>query len=155
VEVERLVIDKVESSVRAVDRDGNLVGFFPASLGSDEKAAPHGTLKITRVVHDPVYYYNPKFQFPGVSAHRKLRIAPGPNNPVGTVWMNLNERSYGIHGAPEPFKVGRTYSHGCVRLTNWDARALAAMVKRGTIVEFIDHARAVAPAASLPTRPGT
>jgi len=136
-EAEKVVVDKVERSVRAFDRDGKLVGFFPASLGSDEKPAPSGTLKITRVVHEPVYYYDPKFRFAGVNAHRKLKIAPGPNNPVGTVWMNLNARSYGIHGTGEPIKVGRTYSHGCVRLTNWDASTLASMVKKGTLVEFV------------------
>jgi lipoprotein-anchoring transpeptidase ErfK/SrfK len=141
VEVERLVVDKLERSVRAFDRDGKLVGFFPASLGSDDRPAPSGTLKITRVVRDPVYYYDPKFQFPGVNARQKLKIAPGPNNPVGTVWMNLNERTYGIHGTAEPVKIGRTYSHGCVRLTNWDARALAAMVRKGTVVAFVDGRR--------------
>ena len=138
VEVTRVVVEKAQRSVRAYDRDGKLVGFYPASIGSDEKPAPSGTLRITRVVREPVYFYNPKFRFPGVQAQRRLKIAPGPNNPVGSVWMNLNERSYGIHGTAEPAKIGRTYSHGCVRLTNWDARALAAMVKKGTVVEFVD-----------------
>jgi lipoprotein-anchoring transpeptidase ErfK/SrfK len=133
----RLVVDKARRFVRAFDGEGKLVGFFPASIGRDEKA-PTGTLKITRVVQDPVYYYDPKFQFPGVNARQRLKIAPGPNNPVGSVWMNLNERTYGIHGTAEPSKIGKTYSHGCVRLTNWDAKTLAAMVKKGTTVEFVE-----------------
>ena len=137
-EVTRLVVEKAQRSVRAFDRDGRLVGFYPASVGSDEKPTPSGTLKITRIVRDPVYVYDPKFHFPGVEAQRRLRIASGPNNPVGSVWMNLNERTYGIHGTAEPSKIGKAYSHGCVRLTNWDARALAAMVKKGTVVEFVD-----------------
>ena len=134
----RLVVDKARRSLRAFDGEGKLVGFFPASLGGGEKPALTGTLKITRVVQDPVYYYDPKFQFPGVNARQRLKIAPGPNNPVGSVWMNLNERTYGIHGTAEPAKIGKTYSHGCVRLTNWDAKALAAMVKKGTTVEFVE-----------------
>jgi lipoprotein-anchoring transpeptidase ErfK/SrfK len=138
VQVVRLLVDKPRRFVRAFDRDGKLVGFFPASIGSNEKRAPTGTLKITRIVRDPVYYYNPKFQFPGVNARQRLKIAPGPNNPVGSVWMNLNERTYGIHGTAEPAKIGKTYSHGCVRLTNWDAKTLAAMVKKGTTVEFVE-----------------
>jgi lipoprotein-anchoring transpeptidase ErfK/SrfK len=133
----RLVVDKARRFVRAFDGKGRPVGFFPASIGRNEKA-PTGTLKITRVVQDPVYYYDPKFQFPGVSARQRLKIAPGPNNPVGSVWMNLNERTYGIHGTAEPGKIGKTYSHGCVRLTNWDAKTVAAMVKKGTTVEFVE-----------------
>src|SRR5262245_2276309 len=138
IEVQRVVVEKKQRSVRAFDRDGKLVGFFPASIGSDEKPPPSGTLKITRIVRDPVYSYDPKFQFRGVRAKQKLKIAPGPNNPVGSVWMNLNEKSYGLHGTPEPAKVGKSYSNGCVRMTNWDAGKLAAMVKKGTIVEFVD-----------------
>jgi lipoprotein-anchoring transpeptidase ErfK/SrfK len=80
--------------------------------------------------------YSPRFNFAGVKAEKRLKIAPGPNNPVGSVWMNLNARTYGIHGTAEPEKIGKTSSHGCVRLTNWDARALAAMVKKGTTVAF-------------------
>jgi lipoprotein-anchoring transpeptidase ErfK/SrfK len=135
-EVTRLEVNKGQRFVRAFDRDGKLVGFYPASIGSDEKPAPTGTLKITRVVRYPVYYYSPRFNFAGVKAEKRLKIAPGPNNPVGSVWMNLNARTYGIHGTAEPEKIGKTSSHGCVRLTNWDARALAAMVKKGTTVAF-------------------
>ena len=137
-EVARLEVNKGQHFVRAFDRDGKLVGFYPASIGSDEKPAPTGTLKITRVVRYPVYYYNPRFNFAGVRAEKRLKIAPGPNNPVGSVWMNLNARTYGIHGTAQPEKIGKTASHGCVRLTNWDARALAAMVKKGTTVAFIE-----------------
>jgi lipoprotein-anchoring transpeptidase ErfK/SrfK len=135
-EVTRLEVNKGQRFVRAFDRGGKLVGFYPASIGSDDKPAPTGTLKITRVVRYPVYYYSPRFNFAGVKAEKRLKIAPGPNNPVGSVWMNLNARTYGIHGTAEPEKIGKTSSHGCVRLTNWDARALAAMVKKGTTVAF-------------------
>jgi lipoprotein-anchoring transpeptidase ErfK/SrfK len=137
-QVLRVVVEKASRTVRAFDRNGKLVGFYPASIGNDEKPAPTGKLKITRVVRDPAYFYNPKFQFRGVHAQQKLKIAPGPNRPVGSVWINLNEKTYGIHGTAEPAKVGKTYSHGCVRMTNWDASKLATMVKKGTTVEFVD-----------------
>jgi len=134
---DRIQVDKKDWSVRVFDGSGKVIAFYPASIGNDEKA-PSGTHKITRIVTNPVYVYNPAFGFPGVEATKKLRIAPGPNNPVGTVWMNLTLHTYGIHGTAEPHKVGKVHSHGCVRLTNWDARALAAMVKKGTAVEFLE-----------------
>jgi lipoprotein-anchoring transpeptidase ErfK/SrfK len=136
--VVRLEVDKPKRMVRAFEAGGKLVGVYPASIGSEDKPAPTGTLKITRIIHHPVYYYDPRFNFPGVEASKRLKIAPGPNNPVGAVWMNLNARSFGIHGTAEPQKVGKAGSHGCVRMTNWDAWALAAMVRRGTTVAFIE-----------------
>jgi lipoprotein-anchoring transpeptidase ErfK/SrfK len=136
--VVKIEVDKANHLVRAFEAGGKLVGVYPASIGSAEKPAPTGTLRITRIIHNPVYYYDPRFNFPGVEAKTRLKIAPGPNNPVGAVWMNLNARSYGIHGTAEPAQVGKIGSHGCVRLTNWDAWALAAMVKRGTVVVFLD-----------------
>jgi lipoprotein-anchoring transpeptidase ErfK/SrfK len=134
---ERIQVDKREWSVRVFDGSGKVIAFYPASIGSDEKA-PSGTHKITRIVTNPVYVYNPAFGFAGAEVTKKLRIAPGPNNPVGSIWMNLTLHTYGIHGTAEPHKVGKVHSHGCVRLTNWDARALAAIVKKGTAVEFVE-----------------
>jgi lipoprotein-anchoring transpeptidase ErfK/SrfK len=71
-----------------------------------------------------------------VETTEKFKIAPGPNNPVGSVWIDLTAKTYGIHGTPDPANIGKTSSHGCVRLTNWDARALAKMVSKGTVVDF-------------------
>jgi lipoprotein-anchoring transpeptidase ErfK/SrfK len=136
--VVKIEVDKQKHVIRAFEAGDKLVGVYPASIGSAEKPAPTGTLKITRIIHNPVYYYDPRFNFPGVEAKTRLKIAPGPNNPVGAVWMNLNARSYGIHGTAEPEEVGKVGSHGCVRLTNWDAWALATMVRRGTVVVFIE-----------------
>src|SRR5262249_12648525 len=136
--VGKVEVDKTQKSVRVLAQDGKLLAFYPASIGSEEKPAPSGTLKVVRVAHNPTYVYNPEFGFKGVKAKTKLKIGPGPNNPVGLVWIALNEKSYGIHGAPEPEKVGKAASHGCIRLTNWDALALASMVKKGTVVDFSD-----------------
>jgi len=136
--VARIEIDKRERSLRALDKDGKLVAFYPASIGSTEKPAPSGTFKVRTVQLDPTYHYDPKFAFKGVKAKKKFTIKPGPNNPVGSVWIDLTAPSYGIHGTPNPDKVSKTESHGCVRLTNWDVRALAGMVRKGTAVAFLD-----------------
>jgi lipoprotein-anchoring transpeptidase ErfK/SrfK len=134
--VAKIVIDKQKRSLSAFDSKGNLIVFYPASIGSAEKPAPSGTYKVNGVERNPTYHYDPKFAFKGVKARHKLTIQPGPNNPVGLVWINLSVPSYGIHGTPSPENVGKTESHGCIRLTNWDALALASMVSRGTLVDF-------------------
>jgi lipoprotein-anchoring transpeptidase ErfK/SrfK len=134
----KVEVDKTQKSVRVLAQDGKLLAFYPASIGSEEKPAPSGTLKVVRVAHNPTYVYNPEFRFKGVKTKTKLKIAPGPNSPVGLVWIALDQKTYGIHGAPDPEKVGKAASHGCIRLTNWDALALARMVKKGTVVEFLD-----------------
>jgi lipoprotein-anchoring transpeptidase ErfK/SrfK len=136
--VAKLEVDKTRKSVRVLAPDGKLIALYPASVGSEEKPAPSGTLKVVRVARSPTYTYNPDFKFRGVKADRELKIAPGPNNPVGVVWIALDQKTYGIHGTSEPSKVGKVESHGCVRLTNWDALALAKMVRKGTPVEFIE-----------------
>ena len=134
----KIEVDKKRKLVRALAADGTPIAVYPATIGSKEKPAPSGTLKITRIARNPNYTYNPDYKFRGVKTKEEFKIAPGPNNPVGLVWIALSEKGYGIHGTPDPEKVGKTASHGCVRLTNWDALALAAMVKKGTPVAFID-----------------
>lgn len=95
-------------------------------------------VNVERVALNPGYTYNPKINFQQGANDKILNIPPGPNGPVGTVWMALSKPTYGIHGTPEPSKIGRTQSHGCIRLTNWDATELAKMVKPGVTVEFVD-----------------
>jgi lipoprotein-anchoring transpeptidase ErfK/SrfK len=136
--VARIEINKAARALQAFDADGKLLAFYPASIGSEEKPAPSGTLEVRAVAENPTYTYNPEYQFKGVKTDRKFTIAAGPNNPVGAVWIDLSLKSYGIHGTPEPERVGKTYSHGCVRLTNWDVKQLASMVKKGTVVDFKD-----------------
>lgn len=136
--VERIEVDKSNRDVRAFGADGKLLGYYPASIGSSEKPAPSGETKVKGVAFDPDYTYNPKYAFKGVKAQHKFTIQSGPNNPVGIVWIDLAIPSYGIHGTPEPEKVGKTESHGCIRLTNWNARELALHVARGANVSFKD-----------------
>lgn len=137
--VGRIEVDKSQRAVRAYDRDGRLLAVFPASVGSEARPAPSGLLKVRGVARHPKYTWDPKrvtFGPVGHDAHR-LTIAPGPNNPVGVVWIALSRATYGIHGAPDPDSIGRRQSHGCVRLTNWDAELLSLAVKPGVEVLFV------------------
>ena len=136
--VARIEVDKDARRVQAFGDDGKLVATYPASIGSEEKPAPSGSFKVKGVAFDPWYTYDPKYRFKGVKSRSKFSIHPGPNNPVGVVWIDLSIPSYGIHGTPEPEKVGKTESHGCIRLTNWDARDLALHTKRGAKVDFVE-----------------
>jgi len=134
----KIEVDKQRKILRALNSDGKLIAVYPATIGSKEKPAPSGTLKVVRVAKNPTYTYNPDYAFRGVKAKHEFKIKPGPNNPVGVVWISLNQKGYGIHGTPDPEKVGKSTSHGCVRLTNWDALSLAAMVRKGIPVVFVD-----------------
>jgi lipoprotein-anchoring transpeptidase ErfK/SrfK len=135
---ERVEVDKSERSVRVLGTDGKLIAFYPASIGSTEKPAPSGKFVVRSVKFNPSYHYNPKYAFKGQKATEPVTVPPGPNNPVGLVWIDLSAESYGIHGTPQPQNVSKTESHGCVRMTNWDALALAKLVHKGTPVDFID-----------------
>jgi lipoprotein-anchoring transpeptidase ErfK/SrfK len=146
--VATIVVDKPARELRAYGKDGKLLAFYPATIGSEQKPAPTGTFKVRRVAWNPDYHYNPKFGWKGVKARHELTVAPGPNNPVGLVWIDLTAPSYGIHGTPEPRTIGKTESHGCIRLTNWDAVDLAAMVHPGTVVKFEGQDSPVVPLAA-------
>ncbi|MBQ0821489.1 L,D-transpeptidase [Microvirga terrae] len=134
----KIEIIKKEHVLRVLTKDGALVAVYPASIGSEEKPAPSGSHKVRAVAPNPNYTYNPDYAFKGVKAKEKFEIKPGPNNPVGSTWIDLSVESFGIHGTPDPEKVGKSHSQGCVRLTNWDVEELSKMVEKGTPVEFID-----------------
>jgi lipoprotein-anchoring transpeptidase ErfK/SrfK len=136
--VAKVEIDKPRKILRAFGNDGELVAVYPVTLGSAEKPAPSGVLKVTSVAHNPTYRYDPEYNFKGVKSKEPFTIAPGPNNPVGSVWISLSAKGYGIHGTPEPSKISKTASHGCIRLTNWDAVELAGMVQKGMSVAFLE-----------------
>jgi len=136
---DRVEVDKSRQTVKLFDKSNFLIGFYPATVGSEEKPSPTGTLKVTEISHNPTYRYNPDYHFKGVHSRKSFEIRPGPNNPVGTVWISLSAEGYGIHGTPSPGKVSKAESHGCVRLTNWDAERVASRVSKGTPVAFVDH----------------
>ena len=128
----RVVVSKGESSVRALDASGNTIAFYMATTGSTHDPLPVGDWKILGVAHHPKFHYNAKLFWDARNKDDRATIQPGPNNPVGVVWIDLSKPHYGIHGTPDPALVGHAYSHGCIRLTNWDASELASMVKPGT-----------------------
>jgi lipoprotein-anchoring transpeptidase ErfK/SrfK len=127
----RVVVTESDQSVTAVDAQGRVLARYPATMGSEHDPLPIGTWTINGVAKDPPFHYNPDLFWDAKGEHSKARIAAGPNNPVGLVWIDLSKPHYGIHGTPEPSKIGRTESHGCIRLTNWDAEKLSAMVSPG------------------------
>jgi lipoprotein-anchoring transpeptidase ErfK/SrfK len=135
--VARIEVDKAERAVKAYDAAGKLLAFYPATIGSDDRPAPSGTLKVRAVAPNPTYTYDPKRLTYG-DGKKKVTVPAGPNSPVGTVWIDLSEDTFGIHGSDEPRQIGKKFSHGCIRLTNWDAEQLAASVKAGVRVSFID-----------------
>lgn len=136
--VHYIVADKRRKQVRAYGRNGDLVAAYPATIGSAATPSPTGTHSVERIAVNPEYTYNPKINFQQGNNKKILRIPPGPNGPVGSVWIALSKKTYGIHGTPNPETIGKTNSHGCIRLTNWDALELAKLVQTGATVEFTE-----------------
>ena len=136
-DVARIEVSKAKAEVTAYDDKGQILAIYPATVGSKERPSPSGSHRVNGVAWNTDYVYDPAKLHWGPRSHGKLHIKPGPNNPVGVVWIALNAPSYGIHGTPDPTTIGKTASHGCVRLTNWDAVALAQGVKPGVMVDFV------------------
>jgi len=134
--VARIRVSKSGNYVHAFATDGSLLYHFPSTLGSKYDPSPNGRFSVTGIAWDPVFRYDPKL-FSDIPDHRpKARLPPGPNSPVGVVWIALSRDHVGIHGTPSPETIGFASSHGCVRLTNWDATRLARSAPKGTPVEF-------------------
>lgn len=134
--IARVIISKKHFWTHAVDEAGRIIYHFPSTLGAGYDPSPTGDYKITYVARDPTFRYQPKLfaEVPDEEPEAKLR--PGPNSPVGRVWMSLSKPHYGIHGTSSPETIGYANSHGCVRLTNWDALRLSDLVDAGTPVQF-------------------
>ena len=127
----QVVVDKSDSTVSLMDAAGKKLAQYPASTGSAHDPLPIGAWKIQGIAKNPVFHYNPALFWDADPANVKATLPAGPNNPVGMVWIDLSKPHYGIHGTPEPSKIGKTESHGCIRLTNWDALALSQAVSAG------------------------
>lgn len=134
VKAASLTLNKTERVLQALDRDGKLIAQFPISVGGKRDELPNGKLKIVSEVKNPPFSYDPALMWDAKPHHTKAKIAAGPNNPVGVLWMGLSKPHYGIHGTPHPSKVGRTETHGCIHLTNWDALKLSAIAAAGVAV---------------------
>lgn len=134
--VDRIEIDKALGQVRAFDKEGVELAVYPATVGSTERPAPAGEWAVRTLAPRPTYTYDPsRLTFGKPKA--KLTIKAGPNNPVGSTWIDLTKDTYGIHGTPDPKLVNKRASHGCVRLTNWDAAELGSAVNKGAKVIFM------------------
>jgi lipoprotein-anchoring transpeptidase ErfK/SrfK len=131
-----VTVTKSLSALTVTDASGKTLLYAPVTTGSEHDPLPIGEWKVNGVTLNPPFRYNPDLFWDADASHSKAMIKPGPNNPVGLVWIDLSKEHYGIHGSPEPSTIGRTQSHGCVRLTNWDAVKLANLGKPGTKVVF-------------------
>ena len=131
-----VTVTKATSAATVTDASGKVIFYAPVTTGSEHDPLPIGDWKVNGVQLNPTFRYNPDLFWDAEPSHTKATIPAGPNNPVGLVWIDISKPHYGLHGTPEPSTIGRTQSHGCVRLTNWDALRLAALVKPGTRVVF-------------------
>jgi len=136
--VTTVTVRKGTSDLVATDNAGKTLMYAPVTTGSEHDPLPIGEWKVTGVQRNPEFHYNPSLFWDASAMQSKATIAAGPNNPVGVVWVDISRPHYGLHGTPEPSKIGKTESHGCVRLTNWDASKLASLVRPGTRVVFTE-----------------
>ncbi len=134
----RIVVSKSANTVTAFDDAGKIIAEYPCTSGSEHDPLPIGEWKINGVARNPKFHYNPNLFWDAKGTDEKATLAPGPRNPVGVVWIDLSKEHYGIHGTPEPSRIGNSQSRGCIRLTNWDAWELAGMVKPGTPASLVD-----------------
>jgi lipoprotein-anchoring transpeptidase ErfK/SrfK len=135
-EADHVVVDKSDGVLRVFDAKDKLIAQFSATMGSSHDPLPIGKWKIQGASYNPKFHFNPKLFWDAKPGETKEQLPAGPNGPVGVVWLDLDKPHYGIHGTPSPEKIGRTESHGCIRLTNWDAARLSLMVKPGTPAIF-------------------
>jgi lipoprotein-anchoring transpeptidase ErfK/SrfK len=133
-----VTVRKSTSDLVVTDAEGKTVFYAPVTTGSEHDPLPIGDWKVNGVQKNPTFAYNPDLFWDADATHAKAKIPAGPNNPVGVVWVDISRPHYGLHGTPEPSTVGKTSSHGCVRLTNWDAQRLSTLVKPGTKVVFAE-----------------
>ena len=133
-----VTVSRTASALTVSDGNGRVLFYAPVTTGSQHDPLPIGEWKVKGVQHDPPFQYNPDLFWDADATHAKAKTPPGPNNPVGTVWIDLTRPHYGIHGTPEPSAIGRSQSHGCIRLTNWDAMKVASLVRPGTRVVFTE-----------------
>ena len=130
----KIIVDRSDKTLALLDTEGKVIAQYPSSSGTDKDPLPIGTWKVNGVSKNPKFHYNPKLFWDAEPGEKKATIPPGPNNPVGLAWIDLSKEHYGIHGTPVPGSIGKTQSHGCIRLTNWDVMAVTESVGPGTAV---------------------
>lgn len=128
-------IVKSDKTLWVLGAERKVLGVFPISIGGPQDPLPVGQLKIVNEVSNPTFTYNPAILKSAPKQATKVEVAPGPNNPVGTMWLGLNKPHWGIHGTPAPSKLGHDETNGCIHMTNWDANRLAKLVSAGFLVD--------------------
>lgn len=134
----RIEVRKQTQRAVIFDAEGAIIANYPVAIGSEQTPSPSGTVEVTAVAMDPTYSYNPDVNFVADGVTERLTLPPGPNGPVGSVWIDLSEPTYGLHGTPDPAELFKSESHGCVRFSNWDVEELAFMVSQGVTVDFVE-----------------
>lgn len=132
---DRIVVDKSDRVLKVYEGE-QLIAQFPATMGSAKDPLPLGTWKLTSTAYLPPWNYQPALLKGADQSDPDLTIKPGPNNPVGVMWLDLTKEHYGIHGTADPHAIGRAESNGCIRLTNWDVARLSRMIADGTEAVF-------------------
>lgn len=140
-DIQRVVVSVEGRYLHGEDGSSNITFHAPVTVGSEYDPSPSETLEVVGIAHDPTFHYQPKLYHEVPDDEEDVIMQPGPNSPVGVVWMALSKDNYGIHGTAAPSTIGYTSSHGCIRLTNWDAKRLAETISNGTTVEFTDARR--------------
>lgn len=136
-DIHLIVAHKGAKQLYLFNSRNQMIASFPATIGSSSTPSPTGTYKVTGVAKNPWYSYSPS-NFVQGNNKKPLSLPPGPNGPVGNIWIGLSKKSFGIHGTPNPSAISKTASHGCIRLTNWDANDLGRKVKSGVTVRFLE-----------------
>ena len=131
-----IIVDKSERQLKVMDDSDRLIAQFPVTTGSQHDPLPLGTWKIPTFSFLPPFHYQPDLFWDVDDSKDEKMLPPGPNGLVGVAWLDLSKEHYGIHGTPEPQTIGRTESHGCIRMTNWDVLRLSRMVKPGVKAVF-------------------
>ena len=130
----KIIVDEASRTLTLIDMQGQVMAQYPATTGSERDPLPVGTWKVKGISMNPIFYYNPALFWDSDENDKKAKIPAGPNNPVGVAWVGLTKEHYGIHGTPTPAMIGKTQSHGCIRLTNWNVKSLTQSVSTGTEV---------------------
>jgi hypothetical protein len=137
-DLSKIVISLRGNSYNGFDAAGTLVFHAPTTVGSTYDPSPTDSLHVVDIIHDPHFHYDPTLYSEVPDSEPDAHMKPGPNSPVGVVWMALSKEHYGMHGTNDPEAIGYASSHGCVRLTNWDAAEVSHRIAKGVPVTFVD-----------------